>query len=154
MKTHHEKTIGVRRAACVAGACATLAACCASLALASSATVGAAHNSKLHASILESGGRTLYVLSPESAHHLLCTSSACLSAWPPLEVSRSAHLSLAGGAHGSLGLLRRGGRWQVTINGLPLYFFVGDSRHGEANGEGIHNFGGTWHTVLASGRPR
>lgn len=154
MKTPHKNTIGVRRLVCAAGACAILAGCCAGLALASGATVSAAHNSKLRASILESGGRTLYALSPETSHHLLCTSSACLSAWPPLEVSHSTHLSLGGGAHGSLGLVRRGSKWQVTINGLPLYFFVGDSRHGEASGEGIHNFGGTWHTLLASGHPR
>jgi hypothetical protein len=39
----------------------------------------------------------------------------------------------------------------VTHSGLPLYRFSEDSAPGDANGEGITNFGGTWHVVSASG---
>ena len=137
--------------------CAALAGSFAAFAAASGGSVvSAAHNSRLRASILVNGqGRTLYVLSPESTHHLLCTSSSCLATWPPLTVSRSTHLTEGGGVHGKLGELRRSnGSLQVTLNGLPLYLFVGDSGRGEATGEGLKSFGGTWHAVLASGRPR
>jgi predicted lipoprotein with Yx(FWY)xxD motif len=136
---------------------ALLAVSLTGLALAGGTLVSASHNSKLRASILVNAqGRTLYVLSPESTHHLLCTSSSCLAVWPALTVSSSStKLTLGAGAHGKLGLLRRGSHTlQVTLNGLPLYLYAGDSSRGEANGEGVATFGGTWHAVLASGRPR
>jgi len=134
-----------------------LSASTAAAALAGSTpTVSATNNSRLHTSILVSAqGRTLYVLNPETTHHLLCTSHSCLSTWPPFTASAHAKLTEGGGAHGTLGLLRRsGGTTQVTLNGQPLYYFSGDSKRGEANGEGLASFGGTWHALLASGRPR
>src|ERR1039458_6238546 len=57
------------------------------LAVGTAATVGSASNSKLGERVLVSAqGRTLYALSPETAHHLLCTSGECLKFWPPLAV--------------------------------------------------------------------
>jgi len=146
-----------RRGAAALLALLLLSASTAAVALAgSSPTVSTSKNSRLHTSILVSAqGRTLYALSPETTHHLLCTSHSCLSAWPPFTASSHAKLTEAGGAHGTLGLLHRsGGLTQVTLNGQPLYYFAGDSKRGEANGEGLASFGGTWHAVLASGRPR
>jgi predicted lipoprotein with Yx(FWY)xxD motif len=97
-------------------------------------------------------GRTLYALHPETAHHLLCKSRACLEAWPPLLVhSASAKLTAAPGVSGRLGVVRRGaGKYQVTLRGLPLYRFSGDRARGQANGEGIKSFGGTWHAVAGA----
>jgi hypothetical protein len=43
------------------------------------------------------------------------------------------------------------GEQQVTAAGLVLYRFSGDSKAGQANGEGISSFGGTWHAVKESG---
>ena len=99
-------------------------------------------------------GRTLYVLTPESTHHLLCVSAECLRFWPPLTVkSRSVHLKDGPGMHGRLGFLRRtNGILQVTLNGMPLYRYAGDSGKAEDNGQGIESFGGTWHALLATGR--
>jgi hypothetical protein len=39
----------------------------------------------------------------------------------------------------------------VTVNGAPVYTFVPDANPGDAKGEGIMSFGGTWHVVQASG---
>ena len=36
---------------------------------------------------------------------------------------------------------------QVEYDGHLLYAFVGDSAAGQAHGEGIVSFGGTWHVV-------
>jgi predicted lipoprotein with Yx(FWY)xxD motif len=97
-------------------------------------------------------GRTLYALHPETVHHLRCKSRACLEVWPPLLV-HSARVKLGAGAgvSGRLGLIRRGAHsYQVTLRGLPLYRFSGDGAKGEANGEGIESFGGTWHAVTAA----
>jgi predicted lipoprotein with Yx(FWY)xxD motif len=82
----------------------------------------------------------------------LCRSRACLEFWPPLLVhSASVKLGAAPGVSGHLGVIRRGaGEYQVTLRGLPLYRFSGDSAKGEANGEGIKSFGGTWHALAAA----
>jgi hypothetical protein len=45
---------------------------------------------------------------------------------------------------------RSDGRLQVALRGRPLYRFSGDHAKGEANGEGIESFGGTWHAVTAA----
>ncbi|HTB49433.1 MAG TPA: hypothetical protein VK701_00515 [Solirubrobacteraceae bacterium] len=123
------------------------------LATGTTATVGSTSNSKLGEQIVvDAHGRTLYALSPETAHHLLCKSSECLKFWPPLTVRSSKTKLLAGpGVHGHLGTLRRSnGVLQVTLGGLPLYRYSGDRAKGEANGQGIHSFGGSWHVVSAT----
>ncbi len=115
--------------------------------------VRAAHSPALGRTIvIDAHGRTLYVLSPETARHLLCKSSACVAVWPPLTVRSShVHLKAGRGVQGPLGLLRRrSGVWQVTLRGLPLYRFAGDSARGQVNGEGIHSFGGIWHAARAT----
>ena len=141
--------------AAVAVATVVLAGSLAGLALAGATfTVGSAANAKLREQVLVNAqGRTLYELSPETAGHLLCKSSACLGVWPALTVgSGSARLTAGPGVHGHLGLMARGrGEWQVTLGGLPLYRYSGDTSAGQANGQDIRSFGGTWHVVGASG---
>jgi Secreted repeat of unknown function len=39
----------------------------------------------------------------------------------------------------------------VTLNGTPVYRYAEDRRNGEATGQGIESFGGTWHALAASG---
>jgi predicted lipoprotein with Yx(FWY)xxD motif len=126
----------------------------ATVALAASATLNATHNSQLrHTILVNAQGHTVYALSPETTHHLLCKSGECLAVWPPLTVPRASSLRAGSGVHGHLGVLRRGSKLQVTLNGMPLYVYSGDTRRSEANGEGIRSFGGTWHAVLSSGHP-
>lgn len=116
-------------------------------------TVKSASNATLKETVVVNGqGRTLYALSPETTHHLLCTSSECFNHWPPLTV-RSAKVKLKAGpgVHGALGVLRRSnGSFQVTLRGLPLYRYAEDHAKGDAKGEGIESFGGTWHAITAS----
>jgi predicted lipoprotein with Yx(FWY)xxD motif len=116
-------------------------------------TVGSASNAKFAEKIVvDAHGRTLYALRPETTHHLLCKSSECLKFWPPLTVrSRKTKLLAGSGVHGRLGILRRSnGMLQVTLGGLPLYHFSGDSAKGAANGENVKTFGGTWHVMSAA----
>jgi predicted lipoprotein with Yx(FWY)xxD motif len=134
-----------------------LAAAFAAMALASSpATVGSASSTTLGERVLVNAkGRTLYVLTPETSRHLLCTSSECLKFWPPLTVpSRATKLVRGAGVHGRLGILqRKNGMLQVTLNGLPLYRFAEDRASGEVNGQNFKGFGGIWHVLGASGTP-
>jgi predicted lipoprotein with Yx(FWY)xxD motif len=126
----------------------------ATVALAAGATtVKSASNSTLKETVVVNAqGHTLYALSPETTHHLLCKSSECFSHWPPLTVRSSKTKLKAGpGVHGSLGILHRSnGTFQVTLRGLPLYRYAEDHAKGDANGQGIESFGGTWHAVTAA----
>jgi predicted lipoprotein with Yx(FWY)xxD motif len=89
-------------------------------------------------------GRTLYRLKPETAHHVLCGSD-CLKFWPALTVkAKTTKVKLPDGIKGKIGYLKRGKRFQVTLGGKPLYTFSGDSAAGQANGQNIMTFGGTW----------
>jgi predicted lipoprotein with Yx(FWY)xxD motif len=117
-----------------------------------STTLKSASNSKLGERIVvDSSGRTAYTLSGETARRLKCTSSQCLSIWSPVTTSAHGKLKAGKGVSGKLGRLSRKGKFQVTLGGHPLYRFSGDSAAGQANGEGIQSFGGTWHVVKASG---
>jgi predicted lipoprotein with Yx(FWY)xxD motif len=132
-----------------------LVALVAAMALAASTlTIGSASNATLGEQVVvNSQGHTLYALSPETAGHLLCKSSACLKVWPPLTVhSRTTKLKDGAGVKGRLTILHRSdGMLQVVLAGRPLYRFSGDSAKGQANGQGLESFGGTWHAVTASG---
>jgi predicted lipoprotein with Yx(FWY)xxD motif len=140
---------------CAAFVTVALVGSFAAMALASSPaapTVASATNAKFAERIVvEAHGRTLYALSPETAHHLLCKSSECLKFWPPLTVrSSNAKLERGAGVHGHLAILRRPHAiFQITLDGLPLYRFAGDSAKGQAHGERIKSFGGTWHVISA-----
>ena len=116
-------------------------------------TVSSASNSGLGEQIaVDTHGRTLYALSPETTHHLLCKTRECLRFWPPLTVRSSKTKLKAGpGVHGHLAILRRSnGVLQVTLRGLPLYHYAGDHAAGEANGQGIQSFGGSWHVLAVT----
>jgi predicted lipoprotein with Yx(FWY)xxD motif len=150
-----ETTRVLGRRLTVAALALALATVLATSALAGGTTVklGAASNKTLGKTVVVNpSGRTLYQLSPETSHHLLCKTKECLKFWPPLTVpSRTTKLEEAAGVHGKLGLLHRSnGAFQVTLRGVPLYRFSGDHRSGEANGEGIESFGGVWHAMTAA----
>jgi predicted lipoprotein with Yx(FWY)xxD motif len=102
-----------------------------------------ADNTTLNKTILtNTKGRTLYSLSAETKGKFICTAS-CLSTWHPLVVP--AGVTPRGPVR--LGTIERpDGRTQVTFKGRPLYSFAGDTKNGEANGEGIKDVG-TWHAA-------
>jgi predicted lipoprotein with Yx(FWY)xxD motif len=138
-------------------ALALVAAVVAAMAFASSTVaIDSASNSTLGEHVLvNSQGRTLYVLSPETAHHLLCKSAECLKFWPPLTISSTKEkIKLGSGVHGKVAWIKRSnGTLQVTLNGLPLYRFAEDKANGEVNGQNFKGFGGVWHVLGDSGKP-
>jgi predicted lipoprotein with Yx(FWY)xxD motif len=83
-----------------------------------------------------SNGRTLYTFNSDSAGSGVSNcNGACASRWPPLTVAAGTVPGGGTGASGQLGTIRRSdGTTQVTYNGLPLYFFAGDSAAGQTNG--------------------
>lgn len=87
-------------------------------------------------------GKTLYSLSVETHGKFICTGT-CLSSWKPLVVPSGVKPK----GPVKLGTVKRpDGRTQVTYKGRPLYSFNGDSKAGEANGEGLKDVG-TWHAA-------
>jgi predicted lipoprotein with Yx(FWY)xxD motif len=97
--------------------------------------------------LTNNAGRTLYSLSVEKNGKFICT-EGCLRIWKPLVVA--AGTKPTGPAKLST-VKRPDGRTQVTYKGRPLYTFGGDSKPGQANGEGIKDVG-TWHAAtLATG---
>jgi predicted lipoprotein with Yx(FWY)xxD motif len=135
-------------------ALAVVAASCASVATAGGTathpTVSVANNGMLGTILVAAGGRTLYDTTLDSAGTIGCTGS-CVAHWIPLVVApHTRPRAGAGVASRMLGTTRRpDGRWQVTYYRHPLYLFSGDSRPGEANGQGL---GGRWHAVTPTGK--
>jgi predicted lipoprotein with Yx(FWY)xxD motif len=76
---------------------------------------------------------------------------ACASAWPPY-LSNGATRP-GNGVSGALvgSSPRDDGATQVTYHSHPLYYYAGDSRPGDAVGQGLNQFGAKWYVVAASG---
>ena len=92
-------------------------------------------------------GLTLYHNTKESGSTIVCT-GGCVSIWPPVLVTGSLPQD-AGMIKGTFGtIMRPDGSTQLTINGMPLYTYSGDSGSGQARGQGIQ---GLWFAVTPSG---
>lgn len=101
--------------------------------------------------LVTSTGRALYLLTADTGGTSACT-GACTGIWPPL-VTHGAPVAGNGVTASLLGRIRRpGGGTQVTYGGHPLYTYSGDTTSTQANGQGIHAYGGTWYVVGASGK--
>jgi predicted lipoprotein with Yx(FWY)xxD motif len=95
-------------------------------------------------------GRTVYLWAKDGTNMSAC-SGACAAAWPP--VTATGKLTATGGAKASdLGTITRSdGTKQVTYDGHPLYYFVGDSSPDQTAGQGSDAFGAKWWLVAPSG---
>ena len=95
-------------------------------------------------------GKAIYLWVADSDNKSVC-SGACAQAWPP--VTTTSLPKASGGALSSdLGTISRaGGTKQVTYNGHPLYYYVGDSHSGTATGQGSDGFGAKWWLVTPKG---
>jgi predicted lipoprotein with Yx(FWY)xxD motif len=115
-----------------------------------------AATSDLGTILVDSQGRTLYILTSETGDTITCTvASGCTAYWTELDLpSGVSTATAAGGASSALLGTEAGAKGTVvTYNGRPLYTFSGDSGPGQAAGEGITSFGGTWYVLSASGNP-
>jgi predicted lipoprotein with Yx(FWY)xxD motif len=100
--------------------------------------------------LTNSAGRAVYLFLADSAGKSTC-SGACAAAWPP--VVATGQPTVAGDAQSSdLGTITRSdGTKQVTYDGHPLYYFVGDTGPGTDKGQGVDGFGAKWWLVAPSG---
>ena len=119
-------------------------------------------------------GLTLYHQTTENTGTITCR-AACLTAWPPLLLSSKMKKPIGGkGVTGKLGVISRPdiskSAKQVTYDGWPLYYWMNDTKPGQATGQGIFHFfavapapmvtfkinitntGTTWGTVTIKGK--
>jgi predicted lipoprotein with Yx(FWY)xxD motif len=125
----------IRLAAGVLALSALLGACSSG---ASTATVSAASVGTQGTLIVASNGMTVYQFSKDVANSgtSACTDK-CLATWPAVTVPAGSTPTAGAGAAGTLGTISRpdtNGALQVTYNGLPIYYFSGDSAVGDTNG--------------------
>lgn len=76
--------------------------------------------------LADSAGLTLYHNTKETRSTIVCT-GGCASSWPPVLVTGSLPQD-TGVIKGTFGtIMRPDGSAQLTINGMPLYTYAGDS---------------------------
>jgi predicted lipoprotein with Yx(FWY)xxD motif len=76
----------------------------------------------------------------------------CAEAWPVLR-KRGKLRAGAGVSRDLLATTRRNGDRQVTYNGHPLYYYVGDTRPEQVLCQDVQEFGGRWYVVKPDGEP-
>jgi predicted lipoprotein with Yx(FWY)xxD motif len=106
--------------------------------------------------VVDGNGRTVYILTSGGHTNVPCTNAnGCTKVWPslPLPVGSSAATAGAGIRSSRLGTKKIAGKTYPTYNNWLIYEYTGDSGPGQANGEGIKSFGGTWYALNAAGKP-
>ncbi len=105
------------------------------------AAVAASHANPTHVSngvMASKEGKTLYTFDKDVAGKSNCN-GGCATAWPPFMVANPA---LSGG---DFSIIKRDdGASQWAFKGKPLYFFAGDAKAGDVNGD---KQGGVWHVI-------
>jgi predicted lipoprotein with Yx(FWY)xxD motif len=98
--------------------------------------------------LVDQQGMTLYILTADPPGTSTCVDT-CATAWPPLT---AAIVTTGQGLIGQDFVLipRPDGTQQISANGQPLYRFSGDSKAGDAKGQGLNN---SWYVVGVDGQP-
>jgi len=101
--------------------------------------------------LADAHGRAVYMFTSDHPGTSTCYKS-CAEAWPPLQAlgpppaGNGVSAALLGTAR------RQDGSSQITYNGMPLYYFVGDHGPGTTAGAGVKGMGGEWYLVSPSGQ--
>lgn len=97
-------------------------------------------NAALGQYLVASNGMTLYYSSADVAGVSKCV-GVCARKWPAYTVIPGTPLSVGAGISGVVGTITTAdGHTQVTYNGMPLYFWQGDTRPGDTTGNGVKTF--------------
>jgi predicted lipoprotein with Yx(FWY)xxD motif len=98
--------------------------------------------------LTDANGRTLYLFAADKPN-VSTLSAPGLAFWPPF--TSTIKPSATGGALAGKIDTVSGGAGQVTYNGHPLYYFVGDHNPGQTSGQGLNQFGARWYVLSPSG---
>ena len=95
--------------------------------------------------LVDAGGKTLYLFTNDKQGDSTCYDD-CESNWPPLEAPVEAGEGVDSSLLGEVE--RDDGTMQVTYNKWPVYYFAGDSKAGDTNGQGV---GDVWFAIAPGG---
>jgi len=98
--------------------------------------------------VVDSKGMSLYFFTKDvkDSGTSACT-GACLQAWPVFTTTSDA--PVVDGVSGTVGTIATpDGKKQVTLNGMPLYYYAKDKAAGDVTGQGV---GGVWYLISPSG---
>jgi predicted lipoprotein with Yx(FWY)xxD motif len=100
--------------------------------------------------VADGAGRTLYRFDKDTAKPSKSNCNGqCAIAWPPLLIHSPGKIYPKGINPKILGYVERADHTcQVTINGHPVYYFAGDAKPGDIDGQGVN---GTWFAVAPDG---
>jgi predicted lipoprotein with Yx(FWY)xxD motif len=102
--------------------------------------------------LVDANGRTLYLFEADRPN--VSTLSAAGQAIWPLFTATTTPRALSGAVAGRIGTVTQaGGGAQVTYNGHPLYYYVGDHSPGQTSGQGLNQFGAVWYVLGPGGNP-
>jgi predicted lipoprotein with Yx(FWY)xxD motif len=90
--------------------------------------------------LVDANGRTLY----------LFLSRAGFAVWPAFTPAGKPRAG-DGVSAAHIATIQSDGKRQVTYYGHPLYYYVGDKRSGETNGQGLTEFGALWYVLSPTG---
>jgi predicted lipoprotein with Yx(FWY)xxD motif len=91
-------------------------------------------------------GKTLYFFKADTKDAGKSTCNAdCATNWPPYTLEADEKLEQDAAVTGTITMITRDdGTKQVAYNGWPLYYFKGDAKAGDSNGQNLDAFGGIW----------
>lgn len=101
--------------------------------------------------LTDNNGMALYVFDADKNGNSTCY-GACAIAWPPVVVNSKNDIKSGQDITAKLNVIKRtDGSYQMTVNGMPVYYFYKDLAQGDINGQGINAFGGYWYVVSPAG---
>lgn len=104
------------------------------------------HTTKLGSFLTDTSGKTLYYFLKDSSGQSACTGT-CIATWPPFSADTVTAPSLL-----NVGdfrpVSRADGMKQTSFMGRPLYYYSGDQKPGDTNGQGFINL---WYVANVTG---
>jgi predicted lipoprotein with Yx(FWY)xxD motif len=118
-----------------------------------SVRVGVGRTPELGVFLTDGNGRSLYLLEEDGAGESTCY-EMCAAIWPPLLAGTATPTPADPTVRANLlgTIARRGGGSQVTYNGHPLYYYLGDAAPGQTRGQHVEDSWGEWYLVSPAGR--
>jgi predicted lipoprotein with Yx(FWY)xxD motif len=109
-------------------------------------TTVAVASSKLGNILVDGDGRTLYAFTKDKGDQSAC-SGQCAANWPALTGTATAGTGVQASLLSTA--MQANGKSQVTYGGKPLYYFAGDAKPGDTNGQGVGN---VWFALTPAGQ--
>jgi predicted lipoprotein with Yx(FWY)xxD motif len=100
--------------------------------------------------LVDADGRSLYLFEGDK-RDLSTLSRAGRAVWPPF-TARIKPAALGAAVASQIRTVKgAGGSGQISYNGHPLYYYVGDHTPGQALGQGLNQFGARWYVLSPEG---